>query len=176
EADLEAVGYDEKRHRHLDAVRESAVRLQGERKHLADALRRAEEAAIAWAAAEKSADQARVDAAHADELKRQAEETQTLAEQALRAAEEAHRAAHLRTGLRAGQPCPVCCQDVAALPEENPVPELTKCRAALDAAKKELARAARATSKKDRALAAAAEMARAASAQAESEKAGAVAR
>jgi DNA repair exonuclease SbcCD ATPase subunit len=35
EADLAAVEYDEKRHRHLDVVRESAVRLQGERKHAA---------------------------------------------------------------------------------------------------------------------------------------------
>ncbi len=175
-ADLAAIGYDEKSHRHLDAVREQAVHLQGERKHLADALRRAEQTAAEAVAADQAAAQARLEAAHAEEAKRCGDAAHTLAVQALRAAEDAHRAAHLRAGLQPGQPCPVCRRDVTAIPDGEPVPELAACRAALDAATKEQTRAARAAGQKDRALAAAEEAARSAHARSETERAGAAAR
>jgi len=56
----------------------------------------------------------------------------------LHAARQSHAAHFLRGDLRPGEPCPVCAQEVIALPEGGPVP------AALDAAEKAATAAARA--------------------------------
>src|SRR5262249_34055395 len=50
-------------------------------------------------------------------------------------AEAAHAASHLRTGLKPGQACPVCRQEVLHLPTDEMVPELDELRQALAVAK-----------------------------------------
>jgi exonuclease SbcC len=76
-----------------------------------------------------------------------AAEAAILAEQALRAAQQGHAAHLLRGELRAGEPCPVCTQVVALVPEVGTVPEALEAAtgaavAAAGAAKGEEARVA----------------------------------
>jgi exonuclease SbcC len=65
-----------------------------------------------------------------------AEQGATRAEEALRAARQAHAAHLLRVGLRPGEPCPVCNQEVVEVPAVMAAP-------VLDAAQEESLRAAR---------------------------------
>src|SRR5205814_106634 len=67
-----------------------------------------------------------------------AEEAADAAQRELHAARQGHAAHFLRGDLRLGEPCPVCAQEVIALPQRGPVP------AALDAAEQAATAAARA--------------------------------
>ncbi|HEY3263496.1 MAG TPA: SMC family ATPase [Pseudonocardiaceae bacterium] len=64
-----------------------------------------------------------------------AERATADAAEALAAAERAHSAAALATGLRPGQPCPVCRQPVAAVPHHDVPADLGLATAALNRAK-----------------------------------------
>jgi len=159
---LAAIGYDAKRHRHLQAVCETAIRLQEERRQIAQALERARQDGIAAQAAESAAAKSELIATQTEQDKQQSLKRKELAEQALSAAENAHRAAHLRAGLQVRQPCPVCRRKVTELPSEEPVPELEECRHAADAATKEYARVEKMSAQKAQLAAAAQATARAA--------------
>jgi DNA repair protein SbcC/Rad50 len=76
-------------------------------------------------------------------------------------AQTADRAAALRTHLRVGEPCPVCTQEVAALPDAPPAPAVVaaekagkKAKAAVEAAEQVVAERDRAARELDRVLAA----------------------
>jgi exonuclease SbcC len=155
EAEVLGFGYDERCHRGLEAARDPAMRLQGERQTLA----------AAWARAERdqaTAESLKKAAAIADAAEGAARQDQGTArrrtaeiESALRAAEDAHRAAHLRAGLRLGEPCPVCRGPVAHLPADEPTPELAELGDRLQAARAEQANADRAAAASAAAAAAA---------------------
>jgi exonuclease SbcC len=147
-AELVALPYDEARHRRLEAEREEAVHLRGERKQWTEAEQRAALAEAAAQAAEIEAEKAREAAHLAEEARRQAAGRNEDADGALRAAEDAHRAAHLRAGLRRGEACPVCRQDVVRLPAGEPAPELEECRKAAQAAAAALRHVERSASEK----------------------------
>jgi exonuclease SbcC len=155
EAGLEVIGYDAAAHQRLEAVREAAVRLQGDRAQLAVARARAAEAEAADQSAGAAAERAAAEAQEAEGDLAQARADKERAERALRAAEAAHAAAHLRAGLRTGHPCPVCRQPVAEIPKDELVPALEQRKRESASAGKELRRAEGAASDKRQAAAAA---------------------
>src|SRR5260370_42639939 len=63
------------------------------------------------------------------------------AEESLRSAEVANAAAHLREGVHAGEPCPVCLQTVARPPADKPAPILEELRRPRRAAQRHVERA-----------------------------------
>ena len=145
---LAAIAYDPKRHRHLEAVRETAIQLQGERSQLAQALRRAEQDDKEAQDAEAAAAKAQGPSIQAEQEKQDALNRKEEAEQTLSAAKDADRAAHLRAGLQLKQPCPVCRRKILELPPSEPVPELEECGHAVETAKREYARVEKAAAQK----------------------------
>src|SRR5262249_54430475 len=119
----------------LEAQQPIALRLQSDRAQLRDLCDQAQENAATAenfaAAAEATGRTAQQEQAAALTAQQRRDE----AEQALRVAEAAHAASHLRTGLKPGQACPVCRQEVLHLPTDEMVPELDELRQALAVAK-----------------------------------------
>jgi DNA repair protein SbcC/Rad50 len=159
EAERDAIGFDPDRHAELEAEREAAVRLQGERhqlaetnKILADDAARAETAksAFAKAQAEKCA---------AEDALARTRASRDQAEESLRSAEVANAAAHLREGVHAGEPCPVCLQTVARPPADKPAPILEELRRPRRAAQRHVERAEKLAAQRSEAAAAAAAIA-----------------
>jgi exonuclease SbcC len=155
EARLAAIGYDAAAHQQLEAVREAAVRLQGDRAQLRAAQTQAAEAETAAQSAEAAVERAATEAQQAEGALAGALADKEKAERALRAAEAAHAAAHLRAELKAGQPCPVCRQPVAEIPKDVLAPALELLKREFSAAGKELQRSEKAASNKRQAAAAA---------------------
>jgi exonuclease SbcC len=131
----EASGYDPELDELLQSVRDLAIELGAGRRIAAE--RRLERDQKRKTVEEQTA--------KIERLKEKAESARSAAEQAQHACEEAeealHRADrlneanHLREGLVAGQPCPVCEQLVAAPPPARPVPELEAAKAAFRVAR-----------------------------------------
>ncbi len=136
-----AIGYDADFDRHLEAVRDQATQLQAERDRLAEAARMAEQKKIAAAAAETAAAGAAEGRAAAQQKKARAEQKTVAARRELAAAQNAHAAAHLRSGLVAGEPCPVCLQCISDLPGQEPVPVLVQLQEEVRRAEQALATA-----------------------------------
>jgi exonuclease SbcC len=155
EAELAAIGYDAAAHQRLETEREPAVRLQSDRGQLATAQTRAVGAETGAQAAEAAAERDAAEAQRAEVARAQAQADKARVEQALRAAENAHAAAHLRAGLEAGQPCPVCHQRVAEIPKDALVPALEQLQRNFTAAGKQFQRAEKIASDKQQAAAAA---------------------
>ena len=126
---IASIGFDEQRQQRLEAIREDALRLRSDRERLAESRHQLE-------IVEEQADQTgseileenlaketcALNASTPNKTQRRVKEAERL----LRETEDEHRAAHLRAGLRAGQPCPVCHRKVTTAPKESPVPELEK--------------------------------------------------
>lgn len=120
------ISYDPELDGLLETVRDRATQLKTERV----ALHKIVEDAVARTSA---AAQAQITAAEAEQLRQTAEQARdsaanehNRARTALLVGQNAHAAAHLRGTLTAGQPCPVCRQAVAQLPEDEPTPLLKK--------------------------------------------------
>lgn len=166
EQQLTHLGYDAAHDQRLERASPLAAALS-ERRLAAQAAAgeaaraRAEQARLARAAA-RAAAAARTARAHYDELKRALEEAAAALEDGRRQ----HAAAHLRTTLTVGEPCPVCEQTVARRPRRRGAPALD----ALEKAHADLAGHARAAESRsrraDRDAAAAAAAARQAETQA----------
>ncbi len=154
-ADVAALDYDANRHACLDAVRETAARLQHEREKLPDLRRQAEQEEAAAVEADKAAERSQTDAAAAEEERKQAEQKRLHAERTLRAAEDAHKAAHLREALQIGESCPVCLCTVTELPAAEPAPQLDNRKQELVEANREFDRAHKKCTDRDRAAVAA---------------------
>jgi exonuclease SbcC len=133
--DLDAIGFNNEHLQRLEAQQPAAMRLQSDRAQLRDLSDQAQQDAAnavnSAAAAEAAGRMAQQEQAAASTARQRREE----AEQALRIAEAAHAASHLRTGLKPGQACPVCRQEVLHVPADEMVPELELLRQALATAK-----------------------------------------
>lgn len=131
----EASGYDPELDELLQGVRDRAVELGAARRIAAE---RGLEVARKRKAEDEQAEKVKL-------LKKQAESARKSAEKARRgceaAAEALHRAIHLneanhlREGLVAGGPCPVCEQLVAVPPPARPAPEIEAARDMLQSAR-----------------------------------------
>jgi exonuclease SbcC len=141
ESELARIGYDLDRHRRLEAVREDAFRLRSDRDRFFAALRQAEQDEARAEQAESVAQRAAEEEAAAEKARQQAQRKFSEAERRLRAAEDAHKAIHLRAGLQAGQPCPVCLHKVGKLPADEPAPELEEKQRELEAIRVRLTKA-----------------------------------
>lgn len=120
-AELAAIAHDADLDRRLEAVRDRAAQLQAQRERLAEAAQAAEQKKTAAAEAVTVAAAAIHGRDEAQRAKERAEERAAAARRELTAAQTAHAAAHLRSGLVAGEPCPVCCQPVSDPPRQEPV-------------------------------------------------------
>jgi exonuclease SbcC len=146
------IGYAPDVDQNLGGVRGRANHLRAERGRMekeGDRSRRTEREA---AEAEAASGDAAARNERASRLKQQADSDLALARATLGEAHRAHAAAHLRSGLVAGQPCPVCRQDVGLLPGAEPVPLLEQLQAAVDQAEQ----GARAAAEEERSQVAAA--------------------
>jgi exonuclease SbcC len=125
-AELAAIGHDADLDRRLETVRDRAAQLQGRRERLAEAARLFEQKKTAAAEAATVAAAAIHGRDETERAKTRAEERAAAARRELTAAQNAHAAAHLRSSLVAGAPCPVCWQPVSDLPRQEPVPVLVQ--------------------------------------------------
>jgi exonuclease SbcC len=123
------IGYDPVFDQKLASTRDRANRLHSERgridREAEGARRKGREAAHAEAACNAAAGRKE----HAEWAKQEADHDLTLARTRLEEANKEYAAAHLRTGLVAGQACPVCRQEVRLLPHAEPVPLLEQLQA-----------------------------------------------
>jgi len=132
---VESAGYDPELDDLLQTIRDRAVELGAARRIAADC-------GLDLARKRKAADE---QSEKVKRLKKQADSARKAAEKALRgceaAEEELHRAIslneanHLREGLIAGQPCPVCEQIVDTPPPAERAPEIEAARVVLQGAR-----------------------------------------
>ncbi len=138
--ELQELGYDAELEQRLDAVRDTALRLQHLRQEMTKLAAQEETARLALdevTASQAAAAQA-VEAAQATQLRCQG--GHQAAQAALQHAEQAHQASILRHGLEPGAPCPVCEQSIVELPQPSAEAHhsLTPLRARCDATAQEL--------------------------------------
>lgn len=138
---LREVRYDPEVHRLLEAVREGAAELAGARKQAASLgkeARRLERDAARLMAEAKSRE--RVVQRSQQRRKRLEARFESLQAQ-FQEAQRLHAAAHLRSHLRRGQPCPVCGRPVAALPPRLTAPALQELQAQAESHRQQFAAA-----------------------------------
>jgi exonuclease SbcC len=83
----------------------------------------------------EAVESARAAARAAEQVEQEAVAAVEAAETALQDARQAHRAHAVRVDLVSGQPCPVCEQTVATIPEEGPPASIETAEAALGSAR-----------------------------------------
>jgi exonuclease SbcC len=121
-----AIGYDANLDRCLEAIRDQATQLQTERERLVEVERLAQQKETAAASAEAVAAGAVEGREAAQRRKAKADQRAAAARREWAEAQTAHAAAHLRGGLVAGEPCPVCLQQVSDPPKTAAVPALVQ--------------------------------------------------
>jgi exonuclease SbcC len=163
------IGYDAELDQKLAGARDRATRLRTERGRLEEEAERSRQSDREAAEAECAAREAAGRRERAGRAKNQADQDLAVARAALGETHKAHAAAHLRSGLVAGQPCPVCRHEVDLIPATEPVPLLEQVQAAVRQAE-QVARAG-AEEATSQAAAAAAAQATAAAAHRQAEEA-----
>jgi exonuclease SbcC len=129
--EIARIGYDPELDQKLAGARDRAHHLRADRRRLEKEARHAGQKGQE---AEKAATASREGATQKDRAtgaRVQADQQLAAARAALEQARAAHAAAHLRSGLGVGQPCPVCQQEVTLLPGAEPVPLLEELAAAV---------------------------------------------
>ena len=134
DADLRRLGFDADIAAELNKVRDRATQLRTTRESLAEAQLETDKRVRLAATAEKSAKRKRTEAETASKAHAQSLARLEACQAALREAEEHDRAAHLRAGLRVGEPCPVCEQSVTHLPPMGRGPRLDRLKMAVSEA------------------------------------------
>jgi exonuclease SbcC len=167
---LEAIGFYEESLRRLTSEQPAAIRLQSERLQLARVREQAQQVEASAVKLDGAAEAAGRTACQEEAAAASAREHMEGAEEALRTAEAEHAAAHLRTGLRPGNACPVCRQEVSQVPTEQTPPELNQVHQACGAAKSRLTSAERNAAQAAKAFAAASATADAARTRASSSR------
>ncbi len=127
ESDRDRVGYDARLHALLSTLREKASQVREVARQL-ESVERA-------AADRTTADAARRAAQEATERLLTVERDRSAAEEALEAARQSDTAAHLRSGLRPGNPCPVCGAPILVIPAAGEGPNLRAIEEGLASAK-----------------------------------------
>lgn len=155
EAELAACGFDPERLAVLESQRNRAQGLQTRRDLLADLHDRKERVRAAVEQTQADNDSITILVADSRASCDTSRAKHASAEQLCRQAEKTHAALHLRAGLAAGDPCPVCCQTIDHLPDEAVTVDLPALKVAAEAARKELNRAEQAVAQAEAILAAA---------------------
>lgn len=134
---LEKVAYDGDAHGRLEDLRDAATHLGVKRGEVAKAAGQLKEAEAAHAKAEEERKRREDTAKSAGGQLAAVVALREEAEQALREGEREHAAAHLRKGLKKGEPCPVCEHRVQNLPGALSATSLERVQKRLEGAKGE---------------------------------------
>src|SRR5262249_36957202 len=107
--EIARIAYDPELDQKLAGARDRANHLRADRGRLEKETKRARQTEREAEEAKTASGEAVARKERAFRAKQQADEALAAALAELQEAQEAHAAAHLRSGLSVGQPCPVCC-------------------------------------------------------------------
>lgn len=122
--ELAGLRYDPVEHQTLESLREPALVLRNGRQQLLDVHALSERLGQAAASAATLAEEARRRQQRVLRVRDTAAADVQEIDRNIQRLRDAHAAAHLRAGLKVGEPCPVCFVPVVNLPDALPVPQV----------------------------------------------------